>query len=38
MTWQLDNATGENKNHNVFATCEILVSLGIFDQVFRCPL
>lgn len=32
---QLDNATGENKNHNVFATCDLLVTLGIFQQVLH---
>lgn len=30
---QLDNATGENKNHYVMALCYLLVQLGIFVEV-----
>lgn len=30
---QLDNATGENKNHFLMSLCALLVQLQIFDEV-----
>ena len=34
LNLQLDNATGDNKNHFVFAFCSLLTYHGVFQEVY----